>query len=59
MTGIKDTPRCSDNEHNWINPYPYPYTNEVCSKCYMTDDEYEDTQPLVEYEVEVSNERPF
>jgi hypothetical protein len=20
-------------EHNWINPFPYPYTDEVCSYC--------------------------
>ena len=64
MTGkkfvpIKDTPKCVDDKHEWINPYPYPYTDEVCARRHMTDSEYQDTQPLVEYEVEVSNDRPF
>ena len=60
MTGIKDTRKCTETEHHWINPYPYPYTDEVCAKCYMTYDAFEDTQPEMVVEVRSVQEiRPF
>lgn len=55
MTGRK---YCKETEHIWYNPEPH-WTGSVCAKCNMDGGEFEDSQPEVEIEIEVSNDRPF
>ena len=49
---------CKETEHVWYNPEP-TWTGSVCAKCNMDGAEFEDSQPEVEIEIEVSNDRPF